>query len=1428
MRQATRRITCLHVALLAISVFVGPGRAEIREEVRADWAFQFRTMGYGRLEGKAPPRPRLLRNDETTEDWRRRIDHPPLLDANARFLETDRDQVDVVLRRTTALLEYWRSRDPGAARWRAFEAPLAHLGEKARATAPDLAGTNSVRQSVYFQLCALRRRIVMANPLLDFDDILFNEFNDVGNYVARVHPYGEAGGGLYVIRDFKSNQPQVVDLAAVMKPENGDYTNRFLSGGVFQAPELSFDGKTIYFAWADPGRTSRRARGKGHGKGHAAGPYKLFRVNTDGTGLRQLTFGRGTDTDPCELPNGRIVFCSSRRRSGDRCCGANRQACFLHSMKPDGSDIVCLSFHETHEWEPSVDNAGMLVYSRWDYVDRPARGPRNLWLCRPDGGNPRAPHGNYGAYIGKGIFDPPIPGYDDSPLYRDWRNGPPLSEVSIRAVPGSHRYLAVAGVHDWNGIGPLVLIDLNKPDDYLHAQLTRVTPEFYEHDNRTRWNMIWATPWPLSEDFYLVNRYESIGILDRFGNFELIYHMKKADALNCAGARHRHVGCWNGMGTGADLLGKQTETDGSRMYWRPLNPIPLRPRTRPPVIPDRTFQTQERRKHPQRRPATLSVMNVYNTDVPLPAGARIKWLRIVQLLPGVSGSTSEAVLRSSVGVVPVEADGSVYCEAPIERGIYFQLLDEQNRAVHGMLSDTYVHRGEHLSCLGCHERTEQTATPRQVPRALRRAPSRIEPEFADPSPTVYGRHVEPILDGFCVRCHRERKRGPEMLTMGSLAARNWISFVTFPGRPRTPSRTRPGRVGSATPRLVSHIEKHRDAFTDTQRRRLHQWLDLNCPINSLRSTLGKGIAYSQGLGQLHWPPEVQDFTPLNPMGIERIAALPARSPEPDEWVAALTQAADYEERAALLDWLHRRLEPARQAEPSFCNGREQDLYALLIPMLTSRRNRIRDSAIAWLRHLPGPHREVRRRECPVDVQYWKALYEKTYPGRPLDVPTVGREQILLVKPMANGRAGYRLEGEPTAVADPVALETELKARAKVAGNNGRQPVVIIETPARKAISRWQQQRQQPTEDWFAVEVEDAKLAAWRAVGRCEVWPPGHFGEPHRLESKVDKDAPPATEGATAPRIGVPMPSDAGALVSLLAHEFFTVRLKARRTLVEMGPVAVPHLRKGTRHDDSSVRYHALLALREVGIEADTLCAVAVPLLADEDGAVRSLACDLSLRNMEPTQGNAVTLVRHLHDSGMRDRIVALLQGWLKRKGSAREEIAAGLRRTLTASEGTTARSLITLLITSDINVAFDRVLAEYNRDPAGNSAWFQKTILGGDFPAGDVVPVLEREIVEGTHGSWHIAQLATLVSKYGPAASCTTPALTKALHHPAQHTRLYAARALGDIGPAAAAALPVLQRLSKADFVPRVRDAAAAASRKIGGPQPATNGHEDM
>ena len=64
-------------------------------------------------------------------------------------------------------------------------------------------------------------------------------------------------------------------------------------------------------------------------------------------------------------------------------------------MKADGSDVYPLSFHETHEWHPSVNNDGMIVYTRWDYVDRSDMVAHHIWTCFPDGRDPRSPHGNY-------------------------------------------------------------------------------------------------------------------------------------------------------------------------------------------------------------------------------------------------------------------------------------------------------------------------------------------------------------------------------------------------------------------------------------------------------------------------------------------------------------------------------------------------------------------------------------------------------------------------------------------------------------------------------------------------------------------------------------------------------------------------------------------------------------------------------------------------------------------------------------------------------------------------------------------------------------------------------------------------------------------------------------------------------------------------
>ena len=63
----------------------------------------------------------------------------------------------------------------------------------------------------------------------------------------------------------------------------------------------------------------------------------------------------------------------------------------------------------------------------------------------------------------------------------------------------------------------------------------------------------------------------------------------------------------------------------------------------------------------------------------------------------------EVLARMPLGIVPVEEDGSAYFEAPVNKAILFQTVDESGQAIQTMRSLTYVHPGEYLSCIGCHE-----------------------------------------------------------------------------------------------------------------------------------------------------------------------------------------------------------------------------------------------------------------------------------------------------------------------------------------------------------------------------------------------------------------------------------------------------------------------------------------------------------------------------------------------------------------------------------------------------------------------------------------------------------------------------------------------------------------------------------------------------
>ena len=120
------------------------------------------------------------------------------------------------------------------------------------------------------------------------------------------------------------------------------------------------------------------------------GRWQIFEVRSDGTGLRQVTPGDEPDVDnydPCYLPDGRIMFCSTRCFHGVPCVGGGNTVANLCRMNADGTEIRQLCFDQDHNWCPTVLNNGRVLYARWEYSDSPHYFTRLLFHMNPDGTN---------------------------------------------------------------------------------------------------------------------------------------------------------------------------------------------------------------------------------------------------------------------------------------------------------------------------------------------------------------------------------------------------------------------------------------------------------------------------------------------------------------------------------------------------------------------------------------------------------------------------------------------------------------------------------------------------------------------------------------------------------------------------------------------------------------------------------------------------------------------------------------------------------------------------------------------------------------------------------------------------------------------------------------------------------------------------------
>jgi hypothetical protein len=662
----------------------------------------------------------------------------------------------------------------------------AEVSELKRLALASKAGTGTAEsRSLYYQVRWLKRRVILANPLMDFGPMLFCKRVPT-EYSHQVMQYfgwrARPGGGLFVL------EKPGTSLAC------RDILDGRLKHGNVLEPRLSYDGKRIVFSFVNCGQPNPAAKATPDPSDKDF--YHLYEVRTDGTGLQQLTHGAFDDLMPAYLPDGGIVFSSTRRRGYARCFGAQFGTRWhtytLHRCEADGSKLRTLSYHDTNEWFPAVANDGRIIYARWDYIDRDAVTHQNLWATRPDGSNPLAVWGNAAPK--------------------------PHCTFQCKPIPDSNKFVFIASAHHSITAGTVCLLDPSVHDNDL-AAITRVTPEipFPEAESRDI-REYYTAPRPLSDKYFLVaysplplawepqpNHAHALGLylLDVFGNRELIY-------------RDPDIGS--------------------------TTPTPLRPSRIPPVVSPLP-QTDS----PEF--GTVTIADVYKGLGDIPRGTAKK-IRVVQIFPKITpianrphmGVAGEENGRAILGTAPVEDDGSAYFTVPSRTPILFQVLDEEGCAIQTMRSLTYLQPGETVSCVGCHE--SQRAAPylnatRSVRKALLRPPSKLDPGQLGGRPFGFAEMVQPVLDRHCTRCHGEKKQDGKVSLSGtpqgawtqSYAVLTRDSALVPRYRARNQVQITPpgGKIGARGSRLMKLLRgKHEGVKVPLEdRKRIAAWIDCN-------------------------------------------------------------------------------------------------------------------------------------------------------------------------------------------------------------------------------------------------------------------------------------------------------------------------------------------------------------------------------------------------------------------------------------------------------------------------------------------------------------------------------------------------------------------------------------------------------------------------
>ncbi len=607
---------------------------------------------------------------------------------------------------------------------------------------------------------------------------------------------------------------------------------------IFDAPdgvifdlEPSYDGKKLLMSYRETEYT----------------PFHLWEINTDGSGLKQLTSGPYHDFNPTYYPDGRIVFCSSRCESYAMC--QDYLACSLYTCNENGNNIQRIDFTTLCSNEPSILPDGRIIFSRWEYQDKSIYTWHGIWTIFPDGQNLRLYYGN--------TFTVPNVMYGPKP------------------IPNSNNILITMAAHHYPPIGDIAIIDRQFGAENIKGieQVTHNTRYLIKtghtwHDSH--WNaggdfypQTYTDPWPVGNNSCLVSYGGPTSTSD--------HDQFKICLLSYAG----HI--------------TEIYSSTKNSYY---SPVTLNRRPSPHIIPDTL-------ENPEADTGTFYIQDIYQglLEQEVERG-EVTHLRIMEQLPKpVNGSGPRIhdqypiigwgtnYVKYNHGTVPVQTNGSACFNAPANRELYFIALNKEGKEIRRMGSVTQIRGSQFVSCTGCHDNRDMTPFNSMIPmKSALNSPDQITPPTWGAGPVDYVSQVQPVFDQYCVRCHNGPKPDGGVNLSGDRTRFFNMSYsylihndlVDYFYLVTGPTGVFPGKkTGSYISALNKYLEgRHENIIVDEQgRRAIYAWIDANIPYYatyyySRPGTLsGRDTWADEALKPLPW---LRDSMPSIIQGGERL------------------------------------------------------------------------------------------------------------------------------------------------------------------------------------------------------------------------------------------------------------------------------------------------------------------------------------------------------------------------------------------------------------------------------------------------------------------------------------------------------------------------------------------------------------------------------